>query len=154
MENNKRKVTVKSAVDHIVGLVVPELRFSRIFTKEGETKQIDFEILYEAVTEPGAKALFERGLLYISNEQDRIDLGLQEPEEDPVLILTKGQIIKLLKVDTLEDFEKTFRKLPKGQAMRVAETAVAEKITDYAKCQVIKEVLNFDVLLNVQNAED
>ena len=154
MENAKRKVAVKSAVNYGVGLYLSELRFYRDFTKEGEMKQIDFEILYEAVTDPGVRALFDNGILYISEEKDRIVLGLQEPDEEPTLILTKGQIIKLLKVDSFESFQETFNKLPKEQAVRVAETAITEKITDYAKCQVIKERLGIDVLLNVQNAED
>ena len=154
MENSKRKVAVKSVVNYTVGLYIPDLRFSRQFTQEGEIKQIDFDILYEGVTSNGVRALFDEGILYIDKEQDRIDLGLQEPDEEPVLVLTKGQIIKLLKVDGFEEFEKTYNKLPKEQAIRVAETAVAEKITDYAKCQVIKDRIGFDVLLNVQNNED
>lgn len=155
MATENRKVAVKSMVNYKVGLNIPELRFSREFSRENEVKHIDFDTLLEGLNLLGVQTLFDEGILYIVEEQDRIDLGLQEsPGEEKFQILNRGQILKLLKLDTLEKFENTLEKLPKEQINRIADIAIEEKFTDYEKCKLIKKYCDIDVIEIVRNNEE
>lgn len=153
MNTENRKVLVKSMVNYSVCLTIPELRFKRTFTKEGEVKSIDFDTLYEGMTMRGVRALFEEGILYLDSEQDRIDLGLEEEgQKERFKILNKGQIIKLLKLDIIEKLKETLDTLPKEQINRIAEVAISEKFTDFEKCNLIKKYCGIDIIANVQNS--
>lgn len=155
MNIDSRKVKVKSMVNYTVGLVIPELRFKRDFSKEGEVKNIDFEVLYEGVSSLGVRTLFEEGILYIENKQDRIDLGLEEEgSEEKFKILNRGQILKLLKVDTASVLEDTLKELPREQVNRIASIAIEEKFTDFEKCKIIKKYCGVDVISSVQNNDE
>lgn len=151
MNTENRKVTVKSMVNYQVGLNIPDLRFKRTFSKEGETKSIDFDTLYEGVTMLGIKTLFDEGILYIENQKDRIDLGLEEEGQgEKFKILNHGQIIKLLKLDPIEKLKETLESLPKEQVNRIAEVAIEEKFTDFDKCNLIKKYCGIDIISSVQ----
>ena len=151
MNIENRKVAVKSMVNYSVGLNIPDLRFKRTFTKEGEIKTIDFDTLYEGVTMLGVRTLFEEGVLYIENKQDRIDLGLEEEgQAEKFKILNHGQIIKLLRLDPIEKLEETLKTLPKEQVNRIAEVAIEEKFTDFDKCNLIKKYCGIDIISSVQ----
>ena len=156
MSTEIRKVTVKSMANYQVTFVMPEIRFKRVFSKEGETKMIEFEILLEGLSSYGIKTLFDEGILIIENEKDRIDLGLQEGVEDAVRfkVLNHGQILKLLKVDPISELEKNLKVLPREQILRIAETAIQEKFTDYDKCLLIKKYCDVDIITSVQNGSD
>lgn len=155
MNTDGRKVTVKSMVNYSVGLNIPDLRFKRDFTKEGETKSIDFDTLFEGVTSLGVRTLFEEGILYIDNKQDRIDLGLEEEgQSEKFKILNRGQILKLLKVDPVSKLQETLEIIPREQTNRIAEVAIEEKFTDFEKCNVIKKFCGIDVISSVQNMNE
>lgn len=155
MNTDGRKVTVKSMVNYSVGLNIPDLRFKRDFTKEGETKAIDFDTLFEGVTSLGVRTLFDEGILYIDNKQDRIDLGLEEEgQPERFKILNRGQILKLLKVDPVSKLQETLETLPREQINRIAEVAIEEKFTDFEKCNVIKKFCGIDVISSVQNINE
>lgn len=155
MNTDGRKVIVKSMVNYTVGLTIPDLRFKREFTKEGETKSIDFDTLFEGVTSLGVKTLFDEGILYIENKQDRIDLGLEEEgQPEKFKILNRGQILKLLKVDPISKLEETLSTLPLEQINRVAEVAIEEKFTDFDKCTLIKKFCGIDIISSVQNESE
>mgnify|MGYP006976542856 FL=1 len=155
MNTDGRKVTVKSMVNYSVGLNIPDLRFKRDFTKEGETKAIDFDTLFEGVTSLGVRTLFDEGILYIENKQDRIDLGLEEEgQPERFRILNRGQILKLLKVDPVSKLQETLETLPREQINRIAEVAIEEKFTDFEKCNVIKKFCGIDVISSVQNMNE
>ena len=155
MNTDGRKVIVKSMVNYIVGLNIPDLRFKREFAKEGETKSIDFDTLLEGITSLGVRTLFEEGILYIENKQDRIDLGLEEEESpEKFKVLTRGQILKLLKVDPIAKLQETLEISPKEQINRIAEVAIEEKFTDFDKCNLIKKFCGIDVISSVQNINE
>lgn len=155
MNTDGRKVIVKSMVNYIVGLNIPDLRFKREFAKEGETKSIDFDTLLEGITSLGVRTLFEEGILYIENKQDRIDLGLEEEgSPEKFKVLTRGQILKLLKVDPISKLQETLEISPKEQINRIAEVAIEEKFTDFDKCNLIKKFCGIDVISSVQNINE
>lgn len=153
--NTERKVKVKSMVDYSVGISLPEIHFKRVFTKNGEIKTIPFEIMYEAVTSHGVRAMFDEGMLYIDNEQDRIDLGLQEEGSQPSFIpLTDLEVLRALKSDPIDKFEEIIKKQPKEQIMRIANIAIKNKILDYGKCELIKHYCGVDVIGAIQEENE
>ena len=155
MTENNRKIVVKSMVNYTVGLTIPDLRFKREFSKEGETKLIDFDVLSEGITSLGVKTLFDEGILYIENKQDRIDLGIEdENEPEKFKILNRGQILKLLKVDPISKLQEILEVLPREQINRIAEVAIEEKFTDFDKCNLIKKSCGIDVISSVQNINE
>lgn len=147
-----RRIQVKSMVNYKVGLFIPDMHFEREFTREGETKSIDFEILYESINSLGVRTLFEEGILHIENRQDRIDLGLEEADApETVKVLNNGQILKLLRVDSLEKFTETIKNLPLEQVKKIADVAINNKVTDFDKCALLKKRTKIDVIANIQN---
>ena len=156
MSTEIRKIMVKSMASYSVSLFIEDLRFKRVFEHEGETKSIEFDILSEGLSSNGVRALFEEGILIIENEKDRIDLGLQENETDGerFKVLNHGQILKLLRVDPIAKLEETLSILPREQVLRIADTAIREKFTDYEKCLLIKKYCGVDVITSVQNGSD
>ena len=57
------KVKVTSMVKGIVGVSLPQLRFKREWPMMGAAIPIDFEILQEAIFDPGFKHMLEQGIL-------------------------------------------------------------------------------------------
>ena len=103
----------------------------------------------------GVRTLFDEGILYIDNKQDRIDLGLEEEgQPERFRILNRGQILKLLKVDPISKLQETLETLPREQINRIAEVAIEEKFTDFEKCNVIKKFCGIDVISSVQNMNE
>ena len=151
---NERKVAVKSMVKYRVGLEIPDLRFSRVFATENEVKNISFETLLEGMNSLGVRTLFEEGILYIENKKDRVDLGLQEEEDtEKFKVLNRGQILKLLKVDSPKKLEEVIKNMPKEQILRITDIAIEEKITDYDKGKILKAACGIDVIESVKNNE-
>ena len=148
MEN--KKIEVISAVNYIVGLNIPELRFSREFRKPGEKKLIDFDILYEGVNNTGVKTLFDEGILYIKDKEVLEELGLNTSIE----VLNENQIIKMLKVDTLSDFKTEIEKLTLTQINQMVDVAIKLKFTDFEKCKILEKKTGIDVIHSVTNYAD
>lgn len=155
MNTEGRKVIVKSMTNYTVELYIPDLRFKREFSKEGETKTIDFDTLFEGITSQGIRTLFEEGILHIENRQDRIDLGLEEEnQEGKFKVLNRGQILKLLRVDPISKLKEIISIVPREQINRIAEVAIEEKFTDFDKCNLIKKSCGIDIISSVQNLND
>lgn len=155
MVNENRRVQVKSMVNYKVGLFVPDLHFSRQWESESEVKSIDFNVLYEGLFINGVKTLFDEGVLYIENEQDRIDLGLQEPGDTKTMqLMNNGQILKLLKLDSAAKLKEVLKNSPREQITKIAEVAINERITDYEKCTLIKKACGIDVIACVQSESE
>lgn len=156
MESN-RKVKVKSMVEGGGILNFPDLKFRREFSKKEAVVSIPFGIMEEGLYDVGFRKMIDQGVLLIENQQDRIDLGLEEQLEEGEIAplsfatpLTNGQIVKLLKLDTVEKFEEIFRTSSKVQRDEIIACAVKEKITDMPRAEIIKKYAGTDLLTAVQ----
>lgn len=153
--STERKVALKSLVDYTVGVNLPEINFKRQFKKCGEVKQIPWDAMTELCSNYGVSRMLEEGILYVVDEQDRIDLGLQEEAEKPAFIaLTDLEVLKLLKSETPEKFAEVVAAQPTEQVKRIAHTAIKNKLTDYSKCNILKEACGIDILGAIQEADE
>lgn len=147
MENNK--VMVVSTVNAQVGIHSKELRINRVWPKKGTKIQIEKDLLTEAMFEPGVAALFESGILYIEDMEVKKELGLEpetatEPEN--IIVLTENQMIRLMKVAPMDEFEETVKKLVPEQRKNLVDFAVEKEIADINKADVLKKYTGLDVI--------
>lgn len=148
-----RLVKIKSMSSCPILLLSSENGIRREFEKKGVIKPVDFEKLQVAIYEPGIEYLFKEGLLYIEDMQDKIDLGLEEPEtEKPVNLvpLTEVEMARMMGAMPLADFKKKMNEITYEQALEVADYAIANKKSNIEKAKVIKEKTQIDVLSGIK----
>lgn len=147
------KVKVTSMVKGMVGVSLPQLRFKREWPMIGATIPIDFEILQEAIFDPGFKHMLEQGILSIDSMEAKKKLGLEpddakEPEN--LFVLNEMQMIRLLKVASLQEFEEALHKMSKFQLNTMANLAIEKEIIDFDKTDLIKKVSGIDIRKGIE----
>ena len=147
------KVKVTSMVKGIVGVSLPQLRFKREWPMMGATIPIDFEILQEAIFDPGFKHMLEQGVLSIDDMEAKKKLGLEpddakEPEN--LFVLNEMQMVRLLKVAPFEAFETALKKMSKFQLNTLANLAIDKEIADYDKTDLIKKTSGIDIRKGIE----
>lgn len=151
-------ITIKSTVKAQVSISVPSLNLRRFWPKVGAIQRIPFDLLEQAIYEPGVEYLFKTGILYIDDMETKIKLGLEEPEaKEPqnIIVLSDADKDKLLTGTALKDFREKVEKLSIEQARELAQYAIDKGITDYQRCEIMKKASRIDVLKCVmQNLDD
>ena len=154
------KVKVISMVPYIVGLIIPDYRINKKFTQEGQVALIEEEALAEALYNPGTARLFSHGILKIEGSEDfKLSAGLAEINDekkvvDTVITLNTSQMLALLKTKTLEEFKETVKKLSTEQLNLLAGLAVSNKVTDYDKCKILRQLTGKDIIKTISLNED
>lgn len=154
MEN--KQVTLVSTIDAYVGIDVPDLHLKRLWERKGAKKTIPLDILREAFYDPSVEYLLRQGILYIDDLDVKIDLGLEdESAREPgaklnVVVLKDDEINRLLTVVPIYEFKNKIKELPKEQVQNIVDYAVTHEITNFEKCEFLKEFTGFDVLRTVQ----
>ena len=149
MEKNKM-IKIKSLQRATVGLTVPYLNLRRTWERKGAVKQIPFELLSQAIFEPGVEYLFKSGVLFIDDLDARVALGLEEEgvtEETAKLFeLTDEVAEQLLMKDSLPKFKEELEKFSRLQLLELSDIAIEKGLTDYEKTRVLKSKTGKDVL--------
>ncbi len=154
MEN--KQVTLVSTIDAYVGIDVPDLHLKRLWERKGAKKTIPLDVLREAFYDPSVEYLLRQGILYIDDLDVKIDLGLEdENAREPgaklnVVVLKDDEINRLLTVVPIYEFKNKIKELPKEQVQNIVDYAVMHEITNFEKCEFLKELTGFDVLRTVQ----
>lgn len=155
MDNNT-KVKVTSMVKGRVGVSLPELRFKREWPRMGTAIPVDMSILQEAIFDPGFSRMINDGILVIDDKEARIKLGLESGED--FMPLNEMQMIKLLKVSDIKEFEDTLKKMSGAQRRTLADIAIEKEIDSFDKTDLIKKYSGLDVRktieLNRKNREE
>lgn len=142
------KVKVTSMVKGIVGVSLPQLRFKREWPMLGATIPVDFDILQEAIFDPGFKHMLEQGILSIDDMEAKKKLGL-EPEDakepENLFVLNEMQMVRLLKIAPFAEFEQTIKKLSSIQLTTMANLAIDKEIIDFDKTDLIKKISGIDI---------
>lgn len=157
MENKKIEVINNSSGR--VGFELPDLRFKRVWEQKGARIKVDYDILEEALYDPGVAYLFEEGMLYIEDLKVKQALGLEPMEDEggnplkaPVKIINLND--SLLKRATgpmpLTEFSKWFSDLSYEQKGMVADYAVAHECTDFDKNEIIMKGTGINVLKAIE----
>lgn len=127
----------------------PAYNIRRIFKGLGSVQTIPFEIVEQLLWSEGFRNALENGLIYIESMQDKIDLGLEEPdttEPTNIKILSPEKMEAILRNNDIEEFLKAIDGCPKEQARRLAEYAADHNIVDMKKVEIIKELTGLDVI--------
>ena len=151
-----KPVLVKSTVNAQVGITVPYLNLNRTWPKKGSVLRLPKDVLMQAIYEPGVEYLFKTGILYIEDEEDRIDLGLQDPETgEKVYELTDARAKYLIQEAPLDELKEDLEKMSHDQSIELSNMAVLLDSTNYEKNLLLKEKSEIDVDLIVRrNMED
>lgn len=154
------KIKVISMVPYIVGLTIPDYRINKKFTQEGQVALIEEEALAEALYNPGTARLFSHGILKIEGSNDfKLGVGLATTDEndnvvDTVITLNTSQMLALLKTKPIEEFTETVKKLSPEQLNLLAGLAVSNKVTDYDKCKILRQLTGKDIIKSISLTED
>lgn len=159
MEN--KKVPIINQSNSRVGINIPDLRFKRVWEKKNAKILIDLDILREIIYDSGVSYMFEQGILFIDDMAAKIELGLEpETAKTPVNILRldEAMLKRALGPMIVVEFKKFFEGLTEEQKHQVAEYAIANECTDFAKAEIIQKGIGINVIsaiqLNRQNQEE
>lgn len=147
MDNNT-KVKVTSMVKGRIGVSLPELRFKREWPRMGTAIPVDMSILQEAIFDPGFSRMINDGILVIDDKEARIKLGLESGED--FMPLNEMQMIKLLKVSDIKEFEDTLKKMSGAQRRTLADIAIEKEIDSFDKTDLIKKYSGLDVRKTIE----
>lgn len=149
--NMPETVLVKSMVKAQVGITVPYLNLKRTWPKKNTVLRLPKETLSQAMYEPGVEYLFKTGILVIEDEQDRIDLGLQDPVTGETVYLMKDdKLAYLIKEAPIDEFKAECAKMSHDQQVEFARTAIELESTSYEKNLHLKELTEINVDLIVR----
>lgn len=150
----ERMVKVTNMVNKTVGVKLPEYGINRKWVRKGQIIPLPFDAVEQMLWHNGFRNMIDKGILYIDSMKDKIDLGLEEEgttEPTNIKVLNDAQILKLLKVDSFDDFKNTIDSLSEVQIRNVANYAITNKIVDVAKCDYIKDLTNIDILKSISD---
>lgn len=142
MEN--KRVEVRMAVNGKLTVNLPFLRFKRTWSGRNSKYPVDYNILEEAVMDPGTLYFFQHGMLVIDDAEIRDRLGL-ETDGTPLYILNDAQMMGLLKVDSVSKFKEALEKMSKEQKTTLAQVAVENELTDLDKVDLLRQYSEIDV---------
>ena len=152
MEN--KKVVVVNMVDAQVGIKNPDFRYQANWPMKGSKVRIDKELLDDLMYEEGVKYLFDNGILYIDDMQDKIDLGLEEEgttEPTNIIVWDEPTMKKYITVKPLHEFKTDFDKLSRDQQEEVARYMVKnELIGSLEKAEYVQKKTEIDVISAVR----
>lgn len=142
-----RKVLVRNVSNGSVTIYLPNENFRRTFENRGAKVSVPFDILFEGLSESGVEVLFKDGYLMIDNKQDRIDLGLEEADEEIFAEKVKSdeEILAILRTREPIKIKALLEGLAIEQKKNVAILAIKNKITDYGTVELIKRMTSIDV---------
>ena len=148
--NPNDKISVKNTSVHPITISLPESKFKRTWSPESEFK-VPFEVLQEAMYDRGFMVFIENGMLFIDNKMARVELGLEEEDAEPIVkILTKAQLIKLLKATPVEEFAEIVKTITSEQCKALIDIALEAKNIDMHKAAVLKEITGIDAIKAIE----
>lgn len=154
--NPNDKISVKNTSVHSITISLPESKFKRTWSPGSEFK-VSLEVLQEAIYDRGFMVFIEKGMLFIDDKKARVELGLEEEDSEPVVkILTKAQLIKLLKVTPVEEFAETIKTVTLEQCKTLIDMALEAKNIDMRKAAILKEITGIDTIkaIELKNQND
>ena len=149
-----KKVTVVNMVDAQVGIKNPDFRFQANWPAKGSRVRIDKQMLDDLMYEDGVRYLFDNGILYIDDMQDKIDLGLEDEgttKPTKIIVWSEADMKKYLTVKPMHEFKTEFDKLSRDQQQEVARYMVAnELVGSLEKAEYVQKKTEIDVISAVR----
>ena len=158
MEN--KQVELVSTINAYVGIDIPDLHLKRLWERKGAKKSIPLDVLREAIYDPSVEYLLREGILYINDLDVKIELGLEdESAREPgaqlnIQLLKEEEMNRLLTVVPIYDFKTKVKELKKEQIQALVDYAIIHEITNFEKCEFLKELTGHDIIRTVQLNHD
>lgn len=158
----ERIVKVQNMVNKTIVIRKPEYNLNRRWTQKNQIIPIPFDTLEQALWNEGIRTLFDRGMLYIPDMQDKIDLDLEPAdatEPQNIIVLTDKQIENLLNNVPFVAFKKELEELSSTQIREIANYAIIHEIANVEKVNYLKSLTDVDILkaisrnLDIKTAE-
>ena len=149
----EEKVKIVNLISSRVNIDLPDIRLKRIWEKKGAVKIIPFDLLQEALYNPGVEALFTEGVLGIDDLETKKKLGLEpEDAEEPVniIVLDDAQRKRYLTVLPLHEFKEKIKELPIEQIRELAQYAIDNEIANFDKSEIINKMIGTDIIGSIQ----
>lgn len=155
--SNVRMVKIKNMVNKRVGVVRPEYGVNRKWNKKGQEIPLPFDTVEQLLWTTGFRNMIERGILYIENMQDKIDLGLEpydavEPEN--IKVFTNAQIENLLTNTPFVAFKKELEGVGETQLKEIVNYAILHRLVDMQKADYLRQLTGSDILKAITRAQD
>ena len=147
------KVSVMSLVGHRVVLVLPHLRFKKVWTKKGAKFMIEKDILREAIYDAGVEKLFTSGVLYIEDMDFKIELGLEaEGTTKPTQIIPVDEkyLNRILKLMPVQEMKQAIGAMTEEQKRELVRFAVEQKDAQMDRLSIVKELTGSDVFKMIE----
>lgn len=154
---NTRMVNLKCMVNKTVGVKLPEYGVNRKWTNKGQVIPLPYDTVEQILWHEGFRKMIDRGILYIENMQDKIDLGLEpegatEPEN--IKVLSDAQIQNLLVSQPFTVFKKEISELGMTQINNIVNYAIANDIADVQKSSLLLDITGIDILKSISTKKD
>lgn len=149
MNKETRMVKLRSTTSGTFTINEPAYNLRRVFPNKGSIQMVPFEILEQLLWQPGFRVAIDTGMLYIDDMQDKIDLGLEEPDTKiptNIKVLNEAQMLTLLKVKSYDDFLNEISTLPLEQIRQLADYAAENNLVDIAKVEAIERLTGKDII--------
>lgn len=145
----ERMVKVQNMVNKTIVIRKPEYNLNRRWTQKNQIIPIPFDTLEQALWNEGIRTLFDRGMLYIPDMQDKIDLDLEPAdatEPQNIIVLTDKQIENLLNNVPFVAFKKELEELSSTQIREITNYAIIHEIANVEKVNYLKSLTDVDIL--------
>ena len=153
----QRMVKVQNMVNKTVSIKKPEYGINRRWTQKGQIIPLPYEAVEQMLWDNGVRVMIDRGILYIPDMKDKIDLGL-EPEgaEEPenIIVLKDNQIKELLTTTPFIVFKKEIEKLTQTQVREIVNYAIVNELVDVNKVCYLKDLTGLDIMKSISINHD
>lgn len=152
-----RMVNLRSMVNKTIVVKIPEYGINRKWTNKGQIIPVPYTIMEQLMWHNGFKNMIDRGILYIDNLQDKIDLGIEpigSTKPSNIIVLNDEEIKECLTTMPFDTFTKKVESLNKTQVDNIINYILANEIVDVAKCTFLKELTNIDTINIIHQRKD
>lgn len=152
-----RMVKLRNTLNKRVGVRFPEFNINRTWETKGQIIPIPFEVVEQLLWNKGFENMIKRGILYIEDMQDKIDLGLEEEGTDKptnIVVLTDGEIDIMIKKQPYEKFVEKVSNLNTTQVDNIINYMINNEVVDVQKCAYLKSLTGTDILKIISMRRD
>ncbi len=153
MKENMVMLVSKSDRNLVVN--IPELRFSRTWTRRGMKIPVERDTLEQAYYDASFAYLIDKGLLFVEDMEVKKDLGIEPIEAtEPVNILdlTDTLMARMIKAMPMDELKKTVAKLSGPQREDLAEYAIEHNDSlNMSKIDFLSQISGRDILTAIKN---
>ena len=155
------KVNIVNTIRGSILVEVRDIPFRHEWIAQGASYAVEHDVLEQLMYDRGFKYMIDTGMLYIEDMKEKQELGL-EPEDakEPVniIVLNDKERRRYMVNLSLKEFKDKISKLSYEQVVQLADYAVANRLADFDKAEVLKEICGRDIIqairLSAQNKED